>query len=294
MSQKSEEELERVRQRIEGGLADVRGAEGAEKTWDQIEAASGGLDRVDVAPGGDRLPCDPATGTENRSAKELLEVGEEVARTPVDRAGELDQAVAAASDEDDPEVRRGRELLRAELIERLGPLDGADTRAFLAINGLPRSPLANAAFRKFSFMMTGGHAWILVPLVAALWDPRRARRAVVDVMPPLWLATAFVEYLIKPYFRRHRPFITLVDAVVVGRKPGSYSFPSGHSAAAFAGAMLLASRYPKGRAAFFAVAGLVGFSRVYLGAHYPGDVVTGGVAGTSLAGIFRAILRRSL
>ena len=51
----------------------------------------------------------------------------------------------------------------------------------------------------------------------------------------------------------------------MGRKPGSYSFPSGHSAAAFAGALLLAREYPGGARGFFGLATLVAFSRIYSG-----------------------------
>jgi len=92
-----------------------------------------------------------------------------------------------------------------------------------------------------------------------------------------------VEFPIKYYFRRRRPFIDLVQAIAVGKKPGTYSFPSGHSAASFAGAWLLCRHYPRLAPLWYSVAALVGFSRVYLGAHYPGDVLSGAVLGTLLA-----------
>ncbi len=287
MKGRNEREAEDLKRKIERGMAGVGSRSEAETAWDEIEGAAGELEQEEVP--GQRL----ADGVADESAQELTEAAEIVAKSPAGRAESVDDAVAEAAEEtNDPEVRRGRDLLREELVERLGPLEALDTRAFLAINGLPRSPGGDDFFRIFSRAMTGGHAWILVPVVAAFWDQPRARRALLDVLPPLWLATAVVEGVVKPYCRRHRPFVSLVDAVVVGRKPGSYSFPSGHSAAAFAGAMLLGSRYPRGRAAFLLVAGLVGFSRVYLGAHYPGDVVTGGVAGVGLAGFFRGGLRQ--
>ena len=144
---------------------------------------------------------------------------------------------------------------------------------------------------RFSWIMTGGHAWIFVILVDMVRNRRRAMKTTLAVLPALYLATSTVEVPIKKYFRRRRPFISIVRAIVVGRKPGSYSFPSGHSAAAFAGATLLQSCYPHGRRLFFVIALLVAFSRVYLGAHYPGDVFSGSLAGIALAKVYRSLLK---
>ena len=112
------------------------------------------------------------------------------------------------------------------------------------------------------------------------------------MLPSLWITTAIIEVPVKRFFRRRRPFIDVVRAIVVGRRPGSFSFPSGHSAAAFAGATLLRRYYPRWTSLFYLLAVLVGFSRVYLGAHYPGDVAIGAVSGTVLAEVTRATVSR--
>ena len=92
--------------------------------------------------------------------------------------------------------------------------------------------------------------------------------------------------------RRRRPFVFLIEAIIVGRKPGSYSFPWGHSAAAFAAALLLTREYPGSAHGFFGLASLVAFSRIYLGVHYPGDLLSGSLPGMVLARFYSCVLRK--
>jgi undecaprenyl-diphosphatase len=131
--------------------------------------------------------------------------------------------------------------------------------------------------------MNGGWGWILGLLAAAVIRGDPGVRVLRLVTPPLWFATIAVEYPIKAFFRRQRPFMDIVQAISVGRRPGNYSFPSGHSAAGFAGAWLLSRHHPRLAPLWYAIASLVGFSRIYLGAHYPGDVLSGAIAGTVIA-----------
>ena len=67
------------------------------------------------------------------------------------------------------------------------------------------------------------------------------------------------------------------------------SMPSGHATVAFSAATALAHRYPRWRFAFYTVAGGVAFARVYLGRHYPSDVLAGAAVGV---GVTRLVLRR--
>jgi len=96
--------------------------------------------------------------------------------------------------------------------------------------------------------------------------------------------TALLNYAIKQLVKRPRPFITHVNFTPVYR-PGQYSFPSGHSSAAFSSAIALSRAYPRWYviAPSLLWAGATAYSRMYLGVHYPSDVAGGILLGGGTA-----------
>jgi undecaprenyl-diphosphatase len=74
--------------------------------------------------------------------------------------------------------------------------------------------------------------------------------------------------------------------------PHSHSFPSGHTATSFAGATALSLLYPRGTPAFFLLAAAIAYSRLYVGVHFPLDIVGGAVIGVATALLLLAAARR--
>jgi undecaprenyl-diphosphatase len=131
---------------------------------------------------------------------------------------------------------------------------------------------------------TYGAAWLALGLVLALaW---RRPWLFVAVAVAVGAADALTA-LIKAVVPRHRPF-----EHQLGPPERTHSFPSGHTATAFAGATMLSAFAPRYRAAFYLLACLIGFSRLYNGVHYPTDVVAGAVLGAVTALLLLAAARR--
>ena len=133
--------------------------------------------------------------------------------------------------------------------------------------------------------------WQLLALLS-LFSPQR-RPAAFRALLALWLALIVVDVLVKPTVARIRPRfaadavtrLTLAeDAEARSLAPSSdsYSFPSGHATSAFAGALTISRVWPQARAAWWTLALLISYSRIYLGHHYPLDVVGGALLGVAL------------
>jgi len=92
---------------------------------------------------------------------------------------------------------------------------------------------------------------------------------------------------LKHFSRRSRPFVhetvlLRVSPVIARNLETDGSFPSGHACNAFMGAALLAALFRRKRLVFYGAAAMIALSRVYLGVHYPSDVLVGGCLGLSV------------
>ncbi len=175
--------------------------------------------------------------------------------------------------------------------DRLTTFQKVDNWLFAKINNLPHPVYFDNFMKLFAEIMNRGDGWLFGLLLTSYFDEAQGHthstRTIRRVAPVLWLASATVEFPLKSLFRRKRPYTQLAQAVLVGAPPQRHSFPSGHAASAFAGAWLLSKHYPRWRPAFYLVALLVAFCRVYLGVHYVSDVVAGSLSGVGLAAFYQ-------
>jgi undecaprenyl-diphosphatase len=297
-------EDERVEHVLAEELATVETPEAAERVVSRIERLAAGktagerADRAVRAPGNaaDAVETVAQTGDGPECAAAVLTetAAQVVAPTPDAPAAAkgAGQALSPGPDGPTPEAQRGQRLLREAMLRHMTPIQALDTRLFLAVNTLPHPHVLNVLADSITLMTTGGWIWLIGLAFARLAGVPKSRRALRLAAPCVIGATSAVEWPIKALFRRRRPFIDIVRALVIGRRPDGWSFPSGHTAAAFSGAWILSTVWPRRAPIFFSLAACVGFSRIYVGAHYPGDVLAGGTLGMVIAEAIRRPVRR--
>ena len=88
-----------------------------------------------------------------------------------------------------------------------------------------------------------------------------------------------VYFIVKKYVKRKRPFEQIENFRKLIVPPDKYSFPSGHTAAAFVMASVFSFVFPIFSALLYFLASLIGFSRLYLRVHYPTDILAGCLLG---------------
>ena len=100
--------------------------------------------------------------------------------------------------------------------------------------------------------------------------------------------------IIKPFFERMRPNLSLQDVVMRAEHFSGYSFTSNHAANIFCAAVFFGCFYPRYRILFLVYASFVAYSRVYVGVHFPADVVIGGAWGAGLGWLGAKLLRQKV
>jgi undecaprenyl-diphosphatase len=132
-----------------------------------------------------------------------------------------------------------------------------------------------------------GAIWLLIAVLAALYWRR----------PAIFLYVALADLiagvsgaLLRQAIGRERPPLRFPEPHPLVHVPGNPSFPSGHAATSFACAATLAWLTPLSPIALYTLAALIAFSRVYVGVHYPLDVIGGAALGLGVATALRLLV----
>ena len=163
-------------------------------------------------------------------------------------------------------------------------LDQIDRSILYFIN----DTLSNQIFDLFFTTITNEHLWaipVLIGLLALIVrGGKRGKIAAVLVLIAASATDATVVEIIKPAIGRLRPSHALEDTInLLVPKGGRYGFVSAHAANIFAGTTVLSYFYKQWKKPLLFLAFSVALSRVYVGVHYPGDVLFGGLFGYGMA-----------
>ena len=175
----------------------------------------------------------------------------------------------------------------------MGWLDDAerlDLAIYAAVASTP-TPALDDAMRRLSHAADYSRLSIASAALLAATGGRRGRRAATGGLVALGVTATVINVAVKPLARRRRPDRLLGEVPLARhvRMPRSGSFPSGHSAGAFAFATGVGHADPLAAVPLRALAAAVAYSRVHTGVHYPADVLGGALIGTALAGLTKHV-----
>ena len=125
----------------------------------------------------------------------------------------------------------------------------------------------------------GGFIWIVLSIL--LLFPKKTRRAGVLSLLALLASLCVTNFFLKNYVARIRPYEVIPGLNCLVEKATDWSFPSGHASAAFASAVVIYKSRPKRLGVpCLILAFVISLSRLYVGIHYPSDVICGMIIGT--------------
>ena len=175
-------------------------------------------------------------------------------------------------------------------MEWLLELDG---KLLLWLREMVCHPALDGVMKFVSKLGDHGMIWIVIGvlfLLMGFWKRVWFRNGFL-VLFSLLADLILCNKLLKPLFDRTRPYYVL-DYEPLIPPVGDASFPSGHTAVSFAAATAIYAINRKWGIAAYAFAVLMGFSRLYLGVHFPLDVLGGALVGTVAAEIVIGLMKR--
>jgi len=157
-----------------------------------------------------------------------------------------------------------------------------DGNILLWIQEYIRNDFLTPVFKFITSLGDEGYVWIAIAVI--LLFVKNYRKVGLMVGASLLGSLVFNNMIVKNIVARPRPYRMIETLTILIPEPGEYSFPSGHTSSSFAAGVVLYLMLPKkyGVPAMI-LAFLIGISRLYVGVHYPTDVLGGMVMGTLIA-----------
>lgn len=160
-------------------------------------------------------------------------------------------------------------------METLLNLDG---NILIWIQEFLRNPILDPFFKVITTLGNAGIFWIIATIILLI--PKKTRKVGMMSAFALLCSLLINNILLKNLVARTRPYYVVEGLVPLIKKPVEFSFPSGHAGSSFASACVLHRNLPKKYGIWFLIlAILISFSRLYVGVHYPSDVLAGVVTG---------------
>lgn len=157
-------------------------------------------------------------------------------------------------------------------------IQSIDTGILLFIQEHIRNEAFHSFWRAITFL--GAAGWFWLALAVILLIPQRTRKAGFTALLSMGIGALLTNVFLKNAVSRIRPYDAVEAIVPLVEKLSDYSFPSGHTCASFASAFVYYRLLPRKYGVMTMVlAVLIAFSRLYLGVHYPTDVLGGFLIG---------------
>lgn len=181
---------------------------------------------------------------------------------------------------------KGRSVTVLELIQQL------DEQALRWIAQFVRQEWLNPLVIVYTSLGNAGLCFIGVALFLLFF--RKTREGGATALTAMGLGLLVTNLTVKPLLTRPRPWVAMEDFVPLVTSSDPHSFPSGHTTAAFAFGVALFFTLPQkwAKAAALTAAALMGLSRLYVGVHFPTDVLAGMVIGTCCGLLARWLVLR--
>lgn len=161
-----------------------------------------------------------------------------------------------------------------------------DVQAFYFINKTLANPVTDFLMPFITELNHWKIFYAIMFLYLLIGGGRRGRIVAFSLLILVAASDQLSSNLIKDLVQRIRPCNVLPDVRLLVGCTQSYSFPSSHAVNNFAGAVFLSHFYPKFRISFYIGAFLMAVSRVFVGVHYPSDVLAGIIIGITVGVVF--------